>query len=688
MSTIKEHRINIKNLEQNSKKIHILQEIYRMNKEDIRKVNNNLIKIVADPEILLIAYEKIRKNKGAFTPGTEPVNPEKMNLIIIEEIGKQIREGKYEWKPIRRKMIPKPGKKKKRPLGVVNFIDKMVQEAIRMVLTCIYEPIFQVTESNHGFRPSRSTETCITHIQRRTKEMNWVLEGDVKGAYDNVDHKIMMEILKEKITDKKFLKLIKSGLEQKVLEEDKKLIRNLVGTPQGSIASPIIFNIYMQKFDEEILKKIEEIKDNLNSEDKRTINGKYSREYKRYSSRIEKAKIKLNRKDLTKKESLELIERIRDSKKRQLKTVGKLKDTLKIRMEYARYADDWIIITNAKKETVVELKKWITSWLQENLKLQLDQEKTIITNLMTEKCNFLGFSLFNKKKRIIKKKSSSGKIYRQRSTVPVTIGIDHNRVIERLKNIKFIDSKTLKPRANGVLSILPAWKIVEHLNQRMLGLTNYYYRNITYKNELNRYHYILRFCLLHTLAKRQKTFLKKVTLKYGYNLIIKYNVEEKNQKGEKVVKERFVKFMTLSQMHKTLKTLTKKKDSEMYKNMKKNKETEFNYLPRITFSNLLDFENTPEDPFSKNLYSVNLRSAYQLTKYCSVCGKRSKKTGDIEMHHLKHVRKGKLSGFNQLLQQINRKQIPVCKPCHNKIHTGKYDGHDLSMIYDPNIIIA
>ena len=100
-------------------------------------------------------------------------------------------------------------------------------------------------------------------------------------------------------------------------------------------------------------------------------------------------------------------------------------------------------------------------------------------------------------------------------------------------------------------------------------------------------------------------------MKYGYRIRINYNVEEINEKGEKITKTRSSNFMTLSQMHGNLRALTKKKNKIMYKNMKKNKDIEFNYLPNITFSNLLDFSNTPKDPFSKNLYSINLRSAYQ-----------------------------------------------------------------------------
>jgi hypothetical protein len=389
---------------------------------------------------------------------------------------------------------------------------------------------------------------------------------------------------------------------------------------------------------------------------------------------------------LNKHERIELIEKIRKSKKEQLRTVGKLKDSLKIRFTYNRYADDWIIITNGKRKIIENIKEMISEILRKELNLELDQDKTLVTNLHTQKSKFLGFTLFAIKKRIIRKKTKNNNIYRQRSTVPLTIGIDGDRVMNRLKNIKFVTTKG-KPRAVGTLSTLQTWRIIEHYRQRTEGLLNYYFNIITFKNEINRYHYLLRFSLLHTLAKRQKSSLKKITLKYGYELKAKYIEKTKTAEDVKEV-ERTVTFPSLKEFKKKLEEQKQHNDIIRYSHMKRNKGEKFNYLPTIDFDQISKFENFPKDPFSKNLFSINLRSKYQLTKYCVICGKSPGKTQTLEIHHLKHVRKGKLEGFNAILQQINRKQIPVCSPCHKKIHQGKYDGYDLGMLFDQNIVIS
>lgn len=131
---ISTHRENIKNLEQESKTAQTLKKLYRLNRQNIKKTNNNLIKLVASPDLILSSYEKIKKNKGASTPGTTKETPDGMEMDRILRISNKLITGTYKWRSIRRKMIPKPGKKTERPLGIVNFDDKLVQECIRMVL--------------------------------------------------------------------------------------------------------------------------------------------------------------------------------------------------------------------------------------------------------------------------------------------------------------------------------------------------------------------------------------------------------------------------------------------------------------------------------------------------------------------------------------------------------------------------
>lgn len=136
-----EHRLAIYKAEALNKIGPKLDKIYELNKKNTKKINDNLIKLIADTENLYNAYENLKTNKGLLTKGTdEQDNPEKLTKEYIKNLSNEIIQGTFQWKPIRKIEIPKPGTKKKRPLGIPNFTDKLVQEGIRIVLNCIYEP--------------------------------------------------------------------------------------------------------------------------------------------------------------------------------------------------------------------------------------------------------------------------------------------------------------------------------------------------------------------------------------------------------------------------------------------------------------------------------------------------------------------------------------------------------------------
>ena len=182
-----------------------LEKLYILNQKNINKINDNLIKIVADSELLLHAYGNIQANKGSLTPGTDPKDTaDGFNRPLLNKISKQIKEGTYKWKDIKQIMIPKPGGEKKRPLGIPTFTDKLVQESIRIILTTIYEPVFQSIESNHGFRPKRSTHSALDRILMYSQRMEYALEGDVTSAYNAVNHKKLLKILKKKSQTKNY----------------------------------------------------------------------------------------------------------------------------------------------------------------------------------------------------------------------------------------------------------------------------------------------------------------------------------------------------------------------------------------------------------------------------------------------------------------------------------------------------
>jgi retron-type reverse transcriptase len=223
--------------------------------------HGDLIKIASDPDILRIAYNKLSKNKGSLTPGSKGVTSDSMSENTIQKISSELKAGNYKWSPVKRVLVPKPGKSVLRPLGLPDFDDKIVQEAIRMVLESIFEPAFAHYELNSGFRPKRDCATAIRRIKRGAQFSSLAIEGDIKGAYDNVDHSILIKLLSRRIKDKKFLDLIWSGLKAGILL-DLIYTDSFVGVPQGGIASPILFNIYMHEFDLYMNSKMTELNSN------------------------------------------------------------------------------------------------------------------------------------------------------------------------------------------------------------------------------------------------------------------------------------------------------------------------------------------------------------------------------------------------------------------------------------------
>ena len=521
-----------------------LEKLYILNQKNVNKINDNLIKIVADPGLLLHAYGSIQANKRSLTPrisSKDTIN--EFNPSLLNKISKQIKEETYKWKNRKQRMIPKPGVKKERPLEIPTFTDELVQESIRIILTAIYEPVFQSIESNHGFRPKRSTHSALNQILMYSQGMEHALEGDVTSAYNPVNHKKLLKLLKKKISDKKLLKLIEIGLKTNIYFE-KKTIVNLVDTPQGAILSPILFNIYMHEFDLEI----EKIKKELGERNKKE-NRKANTIMRKTNTTRVRLKGRKNRLDSIKKEKhfdirkfRKLLKQIEKDKKLQLTLPSKNKTKQLLKISYCRYADDWILFTNLRKTEIEILKKRLTKWLKDELKFKLDQDKTYITNLKKNKAKFLGFTLFTHKKNISKVKHKTDRVFRKRSNERLFVGIDHDRIKSRMIGLQMVNHK-YQPRHVGLYCNLKPWDIITKFSQKLIGFLNYYYSHLTYPSDLSAYYYILRHACLKTLSHRMKMSTSKIQKIYGDKMYIKKTVRMIDSKIDTyTIKEAYVKF--------------------------------------------------------------------------------------------------------------------------------------------------
>jgi group II intron reverse transcriptase/maturase len=209
-----------------------------------RQVRDLFKMIVSCEDLWMQAYINIRANKGSMTVGIDKSTADGFSIELPKALIHQIKEGNFRFKPVRRVNIPKPNGKL-RPLGIPTFRDKLVQEVCRMILEIIYEPLF--SNCSHGFRPNRSCHTALRDV-RKWSGITWFIEYDIKGYFDNINHEILMKVLKKQIDDKRFLKLIREMLKCGYME-DWEYHKTYSGSPQGGVISPILSNIYLHELD-------------------------------------------------------------------------------------------------------------------------------------------------------------------------------------------------------------------------------------------------------------------------------------------------------------------------------------------------------------------------------------------------------------------------------------------------------
>lgn len=253
-----------------------------------------------------------------MTKGVDGKTVDGFSISHIEQLIDTLKNETYQPKPSQRVYIPKKNGKM-RPLGIPTFIDKLLQEVIRMILEAIYEGSFE--NSSHGFRPQRSPHTALSSIQKTFNNTKWFIEGDIKGFFDNIDHEVLIAILSERISDERFLRLIRKFLNAGYVE-DWVFHKSYSGTPQGGIISPILANIYLDKFD----KYIKEYIENFNKGKRRKENP--------IAKQLGHRKAKLVAK---------LRNTVDEMKRKQL--FAEIRETVKERLKYPA-GDEWITVSN------------------------------------------------------------------------------------------------------------------------------------------------------------------------------------------------------------------------------------------------------------------------------------------------------------------------------------------------------
>ena len=193
----------------------------------------NLYRQRYNRDLFLHAYGRLYRNDGALTPGATMETVDGMSLQKIDAIIDALRHERYRWTPVRRTYIPKKSGKL-RPLGLPTWSDKLLQEGVRLILEAYYEP--QFTPHSHGFRPGRGCHTALAEITKSWRGVKWFIEGDISQCFDSLDHEVMLSILRERIDDNRFLRLISNLLKAGYLE-DWRFNTTLSGAPQGGVVT-------------------------------------------------------------------------------------------------------------------------------------------------------------------------------------------------------------------------------------------------------------------------------------------------------------------------------------------------------------------------------------------------------------------------------------------------------------------
>lgn len=588
----------------------ILARIRRNSKANKDEVFTRLYRYLLRPDIYYVAYSHLYANNGAATKGIINDTADGFSEAKIMKIIQSLTDGTYRPTPVRRTYIEK-SKGKKRPLGIPTFTDKLIQEAVRMLLESVYEPIF--LNCSHGFRPGRSCHTALTELTRGFNGSRWFIEGDIKGCFDNINHAVLVGLLNEKVKDARLIKLIYQFLKAGYME-DWQYHATYSGTPQGGILSPLLANIYLHRLDQFVM----ELKMEFDQPGKSTLTREYcylNTKKWRVHKRIETAEGEERKKLITEYKRLAA---------EMLKTPAKSQTDKKLK--YIRYADDFLIGVNGNREDCVRIKRKLTEFIKDTLKMELSDEKTRITH-SNQYARFLGYDVRVRRDGTVRRRKDN--VLQRTFNNSVELNVPLNDKIRQFLFSKGIVRQgkdgTFYPVHRYALESLTDLEIVTVYNAELRGICNYYSMASNFR-KLDYFAYLMEYSCLKTLAGKHKTTTSKIRSMYkdGQG---KWAIPYQTKDGTK--RCYFAKFRDC-------------KDSR--------NPTDYIKSPAVIFAN------------SRNTFENRLKA-----KRCELCG--STESDYYEIHHVHKVKdlKGRLWWEVAMIAK-RRKTLIVCRECHYKIH--------------------
>ncbi len=559
-----------------------------------------------NPNLYLYAYGRIYRNAGATTPGTTPETVDGMSLAKIGRIIEDIRYERYRWTPVKRTYIPKKGGKL-RPLGLPTWSDKLVQEVMRLILEAYYD--VQFSDRSHGFRPKRGCHSALTEVYHGWVGSKWLIEGDIRGCFDALDHTILVSILAEKIHDNRFLGLVRSLLKAGYLEEWR-YHDTLSGSPQGGIVSPILANIYLDKLDrfvEGVLCPA------YNRGELRRINPPYRR--------------LRNQRQRLKKRGRSEEARALFRQMQQLPTVDPADPDYR-RLRYVRYADDTLLGFVGPKHEAEEIKRRLKEFLLQELKLDLSEDKTLITHATSQAARFLGYEIAVLNDDVRRDRRGYRSINGQ-------IGLTVPRSVTQGACLRYRRHGKPVHRAERLHNA--AYDIVVQYQAEYRGLVQYY--QLAYNLHcFNRLKWVMEQSLTKTLAHKGRISVNTVYERYRVTLQTEFGTTP----GLRIVVERG--------------------------GGKKPLVATWGGIPlRRQMRAILT-----DRPLTTYTGRTELVQRL-LADHCELCGSRE----FVQVHHVRALKDLRKAGrperpaWVQAMAARRRKTLVVCRECHAAIHAGR-----------------
>jgi group II intron reverse transcriptase/maturase len=564
---------------------------------------DELYRQLFNPQLYLLAYGRLYSNKGAMTPGVDAETADGMSLEKIRRIIDALRHERYRFQPVRRVYIPKKNGKR-RPLGLPSWSDKLVGEVLRLLLEAYYEP--QFSDRSHGFRPGRGCHTALREAAVGWTGTTWFIEGDIAQCFDRLDHQVMLETLGEKIQDGRLLRLVRQMLQAGYLE-DWVWNATLSGSPQGGVLSPILSNIYLHRLD----MFVETV---LLPEYNRGVRRRHNPAYYRVQGALARAR---NRGDRAAVRAL----------RKQLRNLPAQdpQDPAYRRLRYLRYADDTLLGFAGTKAEAEQIKARLGQFVRDDLKLELSEEKTLITHARTGAARFLGYE--------ITVQHGNRKIIRGRRAVNGSIGLRVPRSVIKAKCARYLQRG--KPASRS--------QLMNHDDHDIIGIFGAEYRGVVQYYllagdvaRLSRLHWVMATSLLKTLAGKYDSSVSKMARKYQATIVTPcgprkcLQVSVERGEGRRPLVARFGGIP----------------------------------LRRQKYAVPIDREPVRPTTGTKELI-IRFRA-----RRCEMCGQAA----TVQVHQIRALADLENPGqpetpaWMALMARLRRKTLVVCQPCHNTIH--------------------